>query len=630
MLLSFVSTSFALFALARYVSAADVHCTFVAKPRIGDAYSPDCQNTKDQGKWLFLVNDTLPGPTIEANEGDTIFIHVINEHPSSEVAIHWHGLWATGNPWSDGPAGITQCGLGPKQEQTYELLAYPAGTHYWHAHLAYNLADGQAGPIVIKPTVTEESFSYDAEQIIMFQDYYIKTGQAQAIGLLGNPFVWIGNPDSILVNGKGVASKCAPGGTFHTDTTRCLGTCSDPLPLYETFTWTSGSTYRLRFISSNQLPGMNVAIAKHTMTVVMVEGTEIDPLVVDNLDISPGQRYDVLVTLDQPPGNYWLEASVRGRSIDTLFAKAIIQYDTVTLDLPTANPAHPAWDDQSVYQEDSMFTLNLEDHAEQLPALLADENEITRYVLVGTQNWKYDENGERAQLVWAVNNVTTIKPAEPLIGQAVNTAQTFGWPTSIVDTVEIPQEPPVTWDYDTSVKDAGGPGEVVGIQGVAVASFIEGQVIEFVLQNARALNFAAELHPWHLHGHAFWQVGRGEGTWTEADIDDYNLINPVLRDTVSLWGTNWVALRFVANNPGVWNFHCHILSHFIMGMGFALVVSPDQIGDPSDSVKFCTKQSLARSTAKPGPGKKKDKKKQKGGVRRARRSRRGANNENML
>jgi FtsP/CotA-like multicopper oxidase with cupredoxin domain len=579
------------------VSAADVHYTFVAKPRIGDTYSPDCQNTKDSGRWLFLVNDMLPGPTIEATEGDTIFIHVINEHPSTEIALHWHGLWATGNPWSDGPAGITQCGLGPKQEQTYEILAYPAGTHYWHAHLAYNLADGQAGPIVVKPKEVE-SFTYDEEQIVMFQDFYIKTGQAQAIGLLNLPFVWIGNPDTILVNGKGVASKCAPDGALHNDTTRCLATCSDPLALYETFKWQAGLTYRLRFISSNQLPGMNIAITGHTMTVVVVEGTEIEPYVVSNLDISPGQRYDVLVTLDQAAGNYWLEASVRGRSIPTLFAQAIINYNTVEADLPTDKPSHPAWDDQSIYQEDSMFALNINDHPEQLPALQGDD--VARYVLVGTQNFKY-KDGERSQLVWAINNITTVTPAEPIIGQAYKTAQASGWPASIPNTIEMPQEPPFTWDYNASVYDPGGPGEEVGTQGVAVASFTEGQVVEFVLQNTRALNFAAELHPWHLHGHAFWQVGRGEGTWTPADITDYNLINPVLRDTVSLWGGNWVAIRFVANNPGVWNFHCHILSHLIMGMGFALVVSPDQMGKPSDSVKFCTADSLEQNVPSPKP-----------------------------
>jgi hypothetical protein len=85
-----------------------------------------------------------------------------------------------------------------------------------------------------------------------------------------------------------------------------------------------------------------------------------------------------------------------------------------------------------------------------------------------------------------------------------------------------------------------------------------------------------------LHGHSFWVVGRGSGNYdAERDVPNYNLENPTLRDTVTLWPLERVAVRFVANNPGTWLFHCHITAHLVMGMGFALVVSPDEIGTPS-------------------------------------------------
>jgi FtsP/CotA-like multicopper oxidase with cupredoxin domain len=107
------------------------------------------------------------------------------------------------------------------------------------------------------------------------------------------------------------------------------------------------------------------------------------------------------------------------------------------------------------------------------------------------------------------------------------------------------------------VSDEGGPGGALGSKETAVIRLEMGQVVEIVLQNARALNGVAEFHPWHIHGQGFWIVGRGQGTFNpERDTANYNLENPVLRDTLTLWPLEWVAVRFVATNPGVWFFHC--------------------------------------------------------------------------
>jgi hypothetical protein len=202
-------------------------------------------------------------------------------------------------------------------------------------------------------------------------------------------------------------------------------------------------------------------------------------------------------------------------------------------------------------------------------------------------------DGTPELLVWAVNNISNIKGSEPLIAPAVRAAQALGWPTDIPETEKVPMNPPFTWDYTGRVQDPGGPGPAVGSLAQAVVQFEEGQVVEIVLQNARALNGAAEFHPWHSHGHSFWVVGCGDGIFNaEADPALYNLENPVLRDTVNLWPLQWVALRFVANNPGVWFFHCHITAHLMMGMALTMVVQPDVLEDPSDSVRYCQETGL--------------------------------------
>lgn len=93
--------------------------------------------------------------------------------------------------------------------------------------------------------------------------------------------------------------------------------------------------------------------------------------------------------------------------------------------------------------------------------------------------------------------------------------------------------------------------------------------IDIILQNANALGEnVSEIHPWHLHGHNFWVLGYGDGKFDhKKDVEKFNLKNPPLRNTVVIFPYGWTAIRFVANNPGVWAFHCHIEPHLHLGMG---------------------------------------------------------------
>lgn len=162
--------------------------------------------------------------------------------------------------------------------------------------------------------------------------------------------------------------------------------------LLTTIDFEAGKTYRLRIINSAQLVMHNVAIAGHNMTIVQAEGTNIEPITVSSVDISPGQRFDVLVVADAEPGSYWLETSIRGRNMPGMYGRAIIQYvDAASTDAPLMEdaPEHPAWDDDAFgeNQQDSIKSLNVSSHSES-SALTADETKIKRYVLVGTQNSK--------------------------------------------------------------------------------------------------------------------------------------------------------------------------------------------------------------------------------------------------
>lgn len=105
-------------------------------------------------------------------------------------------------------------------------------------------------------------------------------------------------------------------------------------------------------------------------------------------------------------------------------------------------------------------------------------------------------------------------------------------------------------------------------QGDMVYTFEFNTTIDVILQNANVIKpGVSEIHPWHLHGHDFWVLRYGEGKFVEADEAKFNLQNPPLKNTVPIFPYGWTALRFVADNPGVWAFHCHIEPHLHLGMG---------------------------------------------------------------
>ena len=96
-------------------------------------------------------------------------------------------------------------------------------------------------------------------------------------------------------------------------------------------------------------------------------------------------------------------------------------------------------------------------------------------------------------------------------------------------------------------------------------------------------------HPFHLHGYNFYVLAshRSEnGGWGSyspyaiaGDASIPPLINPGIflrKDTVSVPRRGYVILRFLADNPGIWMFHCHVLFHMASGMTMGFHVGGDE------------------------------------------------------
>ena len=79
----------------------------------------------------------------------------------------------------------------------------------------------------------------------------------------------------------------------------------------------------------------------------------------------------------------------------------------------------------------------------------------------------------------------------------------------------------------------------------------------------------------HLHGHVFQVIARGEGVYGNQTIHDP--IYPTVRDTITVPANGYLILRFKADNPGVWFFHCHVDWHLPAGLAATFITAPELV-----------------------------------------------------
>ena len=98
----------------------------------------------------YTYNGRVPGPTLEAYEGDKVIVHFRNELPEP-TTIHWHGLHipaaSDGSPFYPVAPGATF-------DYVFTLQPGSAGTYWYHPHPDHNtgwqIAKGLYGSFVVR------------------------------------------------------------------------------------------------------------------------------------------------------------------------------------------------------------------------------------------------------------------------------------------------------------------------------------------------------------------------------------------------------------------------------------------------------------------------------------------------
>ncbi|OCL07332.1 laccase-like multicopper oxidase [Glonium stellatum] len=441
---------------------------------------------------VLAVNGTIPGPTLEANWGDTLVIHVTNSLTNNGTGIHWHGVRQNWTNQNDGVPSLTQCPIAPGESMTYTWKASQYGTSWYHSHFSLQAWEGVFGPIVINGPATSD---YDEELGTVFlNDWSHDTVDAlyTYAQVTGPPLMTTG-----LINGMN---------EYNGSGTR-----------YEA-TFTSGTKYLLRVINGAIDTHFKFSIDNHTMTVISTDFVPIVPYTTDVLDITMGQRYNVIVEANQPTDatDYWMRAIPQvtcSNNGDGDNIRGIVRYDSSS----TADPTTTAYS----YTDDCV-----------------------------------DEPS--ASLVPYVSQTVTSPTGEDLtVAVGKNDASLFRW--------QIGAESfQVEWADPTLLQLYNGETDWSEAECVYNLSTAE-QWVYWVIETSIPVP-----HPIHLHGHDFYILATGEDATYDTTVT-LNTDNPPRRDVATLPVSGYLVIAFLTDNPGVWLMHCHIGWHTSEGLALQFV-----------------------------------------------------------
>lgn len=117
---------------------------------------------------VFAYNGSIPGPTLEATEGDHVVVHFRNRLPEP-TTIHWHGLHlpyvADGSPFHP---------VEPGEDYTYAFTVPrgTAGTYWYHPHpherTTWQIGKGLYGAFVVR--AEEDPLQEIPEKLLILSD----------------------------------------------------------------------------------------------------------------------------------------------------------------------------------------------------------------------------------------------------------------------------------------------------------------------------------------------------------------------------------------------------------------------------------------------------------------------------
>ncbi|CAF1256304.1 unnamed protein product, partial [Didymodactylos carnosus] len=452
-----------------------------------------------------INNQSTPGPTIEVYENEIVDIHLHNKLSTETVSVHWHGMHQTQKTgWMDGVPYVTMYPVAPGEVFHYQFQARQIGTHWYHSHAGVQYPDGVFGAIIVKDKNDLYTNKIKTDYTVILNDWYhhdaIELGAELADNVHPDYF-----PEYVsgLMNGKG---------RYNCSTQEIQSLICVPNHEYQLYNVELNQIYRFRIISAASGHTFNFSIDNHDLTIIAMDGIYVEPFVVQRLKLYVAQRYDILVTMNQPIANYWIRATI----FDSQVIKGILHYanapDSVD---PTSQPSEP----KTVLINSMQLS----------PTVHIQYNESDPF-----EQWVLNFTCRNDSYKCEINGVQFGLPNKPTLLSMYEKDEKHKAQTHII---EVPT--------NTNVR--------------------------LILNNLGSMS-----HPFHIHGHDFYVLGIGDAYFDhphpfDNDTKKLRFNNPPKRDTEQINEYSWMVLQFYSNNPGSWFFHCHIDWH--LEAGLALVIN---------------------------------------------------------
>ena len=208
-------------------------------------------------------NGQVPGPTIEAQVGDTLVVVLTNEL-SVPTTIHWHGLRVPAD--MDGTESV-QRAVEPGESFEYRFVVPDAGTFWYHSHVneTEQLERGLYGALVVRGP---DEPALDGERVLHLDD--LKLDEEGRLAPFGDPHEHHAGRegDVRLVNGEQEPEL--------------------PIP--------AGQVERWRVVNAANTRFVRLSIGGRPFTILGSDGGLLtSPVQATEVLITPGERVDLAV-----------------------------------------------------------------------------------------------------------------------------------------------------------------------------------------------------------------------------------------------------------------------------------------------------------------------------------------------
>lgn len=339
-------------------------------------------------------------------------VRIYNDFPTESLSVHFHGIRQVNTPESDGVGQITQLSILPGSSFQHEFIAVDTGTFWYHSHLQLQTAMGLFGSLIVHPRqvpTTKENGEfvlvlndwqhfYTSEQhhlLIESGQFYLNSLESLKTSGTNDFFEAVDGSraaealvTSILINGRG---------QYFDPRAENDKSSTTPLENLKVVSASKNSIYRLRLINAGSVFSLKFSIDNHPLKVIASDGIPFaEPVIVDQLIIGLGERYDVLITAAKDRTvNYWIRVDTMDKNENPRWhARGILQYTSESI-LPTTksrecstiepclilncpfNQYGPNIDDNGMSLI-CLTSLNLTTHADHLDVDLLDERLVTK------------------------------------------------------------------------------------------------------------------------------------------------------------------------------------------------------------------------------------------------------------